>query len=129
MIARYFALMIAVLVLVACAIHEGSYSPACPAYAGSRIELGDGQFAWEKFTDSIVVDNDDAIVKQFPGYPMRGNYRIEGQLVVFESAAGDELATLYFQSSDAGEFLLTAEQQQEWENSGKFAECALIRGK
>ena len=39
--------------LFGCASHDGTYSPGCIAYEGSKISLSDGQFVWEKFTDSV----------------------------------------------------------------------------
>ncbi len=56
--ARYMATILIACLLVGCVSHEGTYSPACIAYAGSKINLTDGQFVWEKFSDSVVVDDD-----------------------------------------------------------------------
>ena len=51
--------------LAACVSHEGVYAPACSAFAGDRIKLHQGQFSWEKFTDSVVVDGDGEDIR-FP---------------------------------------------------------------
>ena len=114
--------------LAACVSHEGKYSPACVAYTGSNIELRSGQFVWEKFTDSVVVDDNGEIVNQFPGYPMQGRYRIDGQAVLMESAAGESLATMYLHQQDHRDYLLTAEQHEAWESGSTSAECALVLG-
>ena len=128
MTANYSITLILVSLLAACVSHEGRYSPACVAYAGSNIELRSGEFAWEKFTDSVVVDDDGEIVNQFPGYPMQGNYRIDSQAVLMESAAGESLATMYLHQRDHRHYLLTAEQHAAWESGSTFAECALVLG-
>jgi hypothetical protein len=132
MITRYFALVFASLALVSCATYEGSYAPNCSAYAGSRIELKGGQFAWEKFTDSIVVDNDDVVVDQFPHYPMQGTYSIDRKTIEFMSDTGEVVATMYFKTqyinkNNASYFMLTAEQQELWEDKNEYPRCVLVR--
>ena len=109
-----------------CVSHEGTYSPDCIAYAGSNISLSDGQFVWEKFTDEVIVDDDGEIVNQFPGYPMRGSYRIEGQTVYMESVAGESIEKMYLHRRDNRQYLLSAEQFEAWENTGMYADCALM---
>ncbi len=117
--------LIAVL-LFGCVSHEGTYSPDCIAYAGSNISLTDGQFVWEKFTDAVVVDEDGEIVNQFPGYPMRGSYRIDGQTLYMESDAGEAMDKMYLHRRDNRQYLLTAEQFEAWQTTGKHADCALM---
>ena len=123
---RVYSILVAAVFLVACVSHEGTYSPDCIAYAGSNISLSGGQFVWEKFTDEVVVDEDGKIVNQFPGYPMRGSYRIEGQIVHMESAAGDAMDKMYLHTRDKRQYLLTAEQFDAWQKSGEHADCALM---
>ncbi len=112
--------------LFGCVSHEGTYSPDCIAYAGSNIILDDGQFVWEKFTDSVIVDEGGEIVNQFPGYPMHGSYRIDGQTLYMESDAGDSMDKMYLHRRDSRQYLLTAEQFEAWETTGKHADCALM---
>ena len=88
MISRHILIVLVASMLAACISHEGVYTPACMAYAGDRIELRNDRFAWEKFTDSVVVDDNGDVVNQFPGYPMHGTYSIDGQTVMMETAAG-----------------------------------------
>ena len=123
---RVISALATAVLLVACVSHEGTYSPDCIAYAGSNISLNDGQFVWEKFTDAVVVDEDGEIVNQFPGYPMRGSYRIEGQIVHMESAGGDAIDKMYLHTRDKRQYLLTAEQFEAWQKTGKHADCALM---
>ena len=78
---RVISTTLSAVFLFGCVSHEGTYSPDCIAYAGSNISLSDGQFVWEKFTDEVVVDDDGKIINQFPGFPMRGSYRVDGKTV------------------------------------------------
>ena len=95
------------------------------AYAGNKITLGDGRFVWEKFTDAVVVDDDDNVVNQFPGYPLQGTYRIDGKIVHMNTAAGDALDIMYLQESGEQHYLLTEGEFASWEQSGKRDDCAL----
>ena len=128
MIARHFVTVLAACLLTACVSHEGIYSPGCAAYAGSNIELHAGQFVWEKFTDSVVVDDEGEIVNQFPGYPVQGSYRIDGQTVIMETAAGEALANMYFHQRGERRYLLTAEQNEAWKKTGEYSDCPLVLG-
>ena len=123
---RVISALVTVIFLFGCVSHEGTYSPDCIAYAGSNISLSDGQFIWEKFTDAVIVDEDGEIVNQFPGYPMRGSYRIEGQIVHMESDAGVSMEKMYLHTRDNRQYLLTAEQFEAWQKTGKHADCALM---
>jgi hypothetical protein len=124
--ARCTAITLIACLLAGCVSHEGTYSPACIAYAGSKINLNDGQFVWEKFTDSVLVDDDGNIVNQFPGYPMRGAYRIDEQMVYMDSASGEPMENMVLHRHDDRYYLLTAEQFEAWEKTGEYAECALM---
>ncbi len=126
MVPRIILCTLTAILLFGCVSHEGTYLPDCIAYAGSNIILDDGQFVWEKFTDSVVVDEDGEIVNQFPGYPMRGSYRIDGQTLYMESGAGETMDKMYLHRRDNRQYLLTAEQFEAWQTTGKHADCALM---
>lgn len=111
--------------LSGCVSHEGIYSPGCIAYAGSRITLGDGRFVWEKFTDEVVVNDDGETVNQFPDYPLRGSYRMDGKSVQMVSAEGEAMQIMYLHRHDANRYLLTAEEHAAWEKTGTYAKCTL----
>lgn len=111
-----------------CATHEGIYSPGCIAYAGSTIRLSEGQFTWEKFTDEVSVDDDGAVINPFPGYPLHGSYRIDGQTVYMESDAGQVMDNLYLHEHGRRYYLLTSKQRDAAEKTGNFDECALTPG-
>ena len=119
--------LIAVL-LCGCASHEGTYSPSCIAYEGSNVSLSDGKFVWEKFTDSVVVDDAGNVVNQFPAYPLQGTYRIEGQALYLEAASGETVANMYLRQHNERQYLLTAEQFEAWEKTGHDVACALVLG-
>ncbi len=124
---RVMTTLIAVL-LCACASYEGTYSPDCIAYEGSNVSLSDGKFVWEKFTDSVVVDDAGKVVNQFPAYPIRGSYRIEGHTLYLEAASGASLANMYLRQHNERQYLLTAEQFEAWEKTGHEVACALVLG-
>ena len=115
--------------LLGCASsHEGTYSPDCIAYAGSKISLSDGKFFWEKFTDAVVLDDDGQIVDQFPGYPMQGTYHIHDETVHMETAAGESIEEMYLHRRDDRQYLLTQQQFEAWRETGEYADCALMLG-
>jgi hypothetical protein len=114
--------------LAACVSHEGTYSPDCIAYEGSNIELNDGRFVWEKFTDMVILDADGQVINQFPGFPMEGRYRVEGHTVRMASASGEPLANMYLHRIDGRQYLLTAGQSEAWEQTGQHANCPLVLG-
>ena len=119
--------LIAVL-LFGCASHDGTYSPGCIVFAGDTISLRDGQFAWDKFTDSIELDDEGNAINQFPGYPMQGSYRIDGKVLMMEPASGEALEDMYIQQHDGRHYLLTGSQFETRENTGEHDNCALLLG-
>lgn len=121
------ATLVAVL-LFGCASHDGAYSPDCIAYEGDKISLSDGQFVWEKFTDSVVVDDNGNVVNQHPGYPLQGTYRVDGQMLYLDAASGDSPASMHLQQHNHRRYLLTAEQFAAWEKNGQHADCVLVLG-
>jgi len=120
--------MLFAVLLVGCVSHEGTYSPSCIAYAGSNITLSDGQFVWEKFTDEMVVNAEGEVVDRFPGYPLRGTYRVNGQMVLMESEQGEQMESMYLSRQGDRNYLYTAMQFEVLEASGKSPECALSLG-
>ena len=115
------------LFLIACTSIEGTYLPACEAYAGSKITLADGRFHWSKFTDQVVVDDDGNEVNQFPGFPREGDYQIEGQAVTLTPDSGQPAETLYLFEEPGAIYLLTAREKAGIEAGGERPKCALRR--
>jgi len=98
------------------------------AYAGSNIELSDGKFEWEKFTDAVVIDDTGKVVNQFPGYPLQGSYRTAGEILHMESASGEAMSNMFILQRDDREYLLTVEQFKALGETGEFDKCALVLG-
>lgn len=111
--------------LSGCLSYEGTYLPGCIAYAGNKITLSDGRFVWEKFTDAIAIDEEGEIVNRFPGYPMRGSYRIENQTVYLQADSGDQMQGMYLHRHGDSYLLLTANEYADWEKTGNYADCTL----
>lgn len=122
------AIVLCASALTACASHEGTYSPACIAYAGDSIELDGGRFEWDKFTDQVIVNDAGEKIDQFPDYPMRGRYGIEGQKLILEPDTGEPPRDMYLQREGDDYYLLTADQFEEWQETGKRDNCALVLG-
>lgn len=128
MSARYIAVFLAAFVLAGCKSHEGSYVPGCVAFEGSNVTLADGKFTWDKFTDQVIVDDDGNVVDQFPDYPKHGSYRIEGETLYLEQDTGESMPDMYLIQHDDQTYMLTAQQFETWEKTGKREECALVLG-
>ena len=114
--------------LSACATSDGTYSPACIAFAGDTIELSNHRFSWDKFTDQVIVDENGEMVDQFPEYPRRGAFRVDGQRLVLTSDAREELDVMYLVTEGERTYLLTSEQRDEQQKSGNTPTCALVKG-
>ena len=112
--------------LSGCASHDGTYSPDCAAFEGSNIRLSDGEFVWEKFTDAIKVDDDGNAMNQFPGYPLRGTYRIAGETVHMQVESGAVIEPMYLHADGDRQYLLTAVQWKARKAMGKYSGCALL---
>jgi hypothetical protein len=120
------AVVIIAVLLSGCLPHEGTYLPGCIAYVGDKITLGDGQFVWEKFTDERSVNEQGEIIDPFPGYPMKGSYRIDGQTVHLVPESGAAPQPMYLQDEGGRHYLLTVDEFAAWEATGSYAECALL---
>ena len=96
--------------LFGCASHDGTYSPGCIAYEGSKISLSDGQFVWEKFTDSVAVDDAGNVINPFPGYPMEGSYSIKGKALFLDAGSGESSVDMYLQEDRKRVYMLTVEE-------------------
>lgn len=98
------------------------------AFAGDTIRLSNGSFHWDKFTDEVVVGEDGEIVDQFPGYPLQGNYRLDGDKLVLTSDAGTVLEDLYLLDEPGRVYVLRRQQYDEWRETGNYPDCALVLG-
>jgi hypothetical protein len=113
------------LFISACANHEGMYEPACIAYQGDKIELRDGRFTWQRYTDERTVDEAGNVVEPFPGFPKAGSYRVAAdklELVTEDNVRLDD----WFIVEHAGKrYLLDAEQHKAFLDGGELPKCAL----
>jgi hypothetical protein len=114
-----------VLLLTACANHEGLYEPACIAYEGDRIELKSGRFKWHRFTDERVVDKDGANVNSFPDYPKSGTYRIASGRLELVTEKNERLDDWFVVVRAEQHYLLTTSQHDTYLESEKLPDCAL----
>jgi hypothetical protein len=106
----------------------GTYLPSCVAFAGNRIELSDGRFSWDKFTDEVRVDDSGNIVDPYPGFPMRGTYAIEGDVLRMTTEAGELAGEMHVVRRPGQVYLLTASEFDAWERDGAVPACALLLG-
>ena len=124
---RLTGLLLLVSVFAGCKAVDGVYLPGCQAYAGDRIELSDGQFVWEKFTDAVRVDEAGNTVDPFPGFPKRGTYQLDGQMLQMKIADENSSETMYLNRHDGRALLLTEAQHALWASSGRLDDCVLTR--
>ena len=122
------ALLMVTTLLTACKSLDGTYSPACMAYAGDSIELAGGHYTWDKFTDQVMLGADGKVKDQFPGYPARGSYSVDGETLILTSDAGDRFAEFHLRHDGERLYLMTGEQQAAWQASGSYPNCVLVRG-
>ena len=113
-------------ILAGCKSVEGVYLPGCAAYAGDRVELHDGEFEWDKFTDQVEIDEHGKRIDPFPGFPQRGRYEIDGSAVRM-TMNNNASETLYLHVHDGRALLLTEAQHRAVESGGRYDDCALTR--
>lgn len=121
-------LFLSVWLFSGCASYEGRYSPDCMALAGSTVELANGRFEWDRFTDEVRLDDDGNAIDQFPDYPKRGTFRRDGQALIMNFESGAPAETMYLHSDQGQYFLLSSEQFESLGKDGKPERCALKLG-
>ena len=125
---RVAGIGIALVLLAGCASNDGKYAPACVAFEGDTIELAGGNFVLHKFTDQVEVDEAGNKKDPFPGYPVRGTYRFDGDVLHMQSDSGSELPMRYLVISEGRKHLLTSEQNDAWKAGETIDDCALTLG-
>lgn len=113
------------LLFVACANHEGFYEPACIAYEGDTIELRDGRFEWQRFTDQRKIDADGNVVKPFPAFPKTGTYDLEEGRLELVTDDGVQLDDWYIIERAGKRYLLTSTQHKVFRENNELPGCAL----
>ena len=106
----------------------GTYGPACVAFAGNTIELSDGRFVWDKFTDEVKVDDAGNVIDPFPGFPVKGSYTIDDDVVRLSTDVGELMAEMHLVRNSGRVYLLTSEEFEVWRNDRELYECALALG-
>ena len=106
----------------------GTYSPSCVAFEGNTIELSENRFTWDKFTDEVTVDNTGNEVDPFPGFPVRGVYAIEDDVVSLTTDVGELAAELYIVRRPGQVYLLTESEFEAWQKDSTVPDCALLLG-
>lgn len=106
----------------------GTYAPSCIAFEGDTIVLSANRFTWDKFTDEVSVDNAGNKVDPFPGFPVRGTYTVEDDIVSLVTNVGELAAELYIVNRPGQVYLLTGAEFDAWQNDGTVPNCALLLG-
>jgi hypothetical protein len=106
----------------------GTYNPSCVAFEGNTIELSEDRFTWDKFTDEVTVDDDGNTVDPFPGFPVRGTYVVDGDVVRLRTDVGELAGEMHLVRRPNQVYLLTGEEFDSWERDGAVPTCALLLG-
>ena len=106
----------------------GTYQPSCVAFEGSTIELADNRFMWDKFTDEVEVDDEGNAIDPFPGFPVRGSYTVDDDVVSLVTDVGELAAELHLVQRPGQVYLLTDAEFDAWQQDGTVPDCALLRG-
>ena len=119
--------VLAALMLSGCASHQGTYAPACVAFAGDTVSLDGDTFTWDRFTDEVRVDNDGHVRDAYPDFPKRGTYRIDGRAVYMRTHSGESMDTLFLHRNGDRYSLLTEKEDAAWQKTGQYDRCVLTR--
>ena len=106
----------------------GTYAPSCVAFEGSTIELSDGRFTWNKFTDEVTVDDAGNEIDPFPGFPVRGTYVVNSDVLRLTTDIGELAAALHLVHRPGQVYLLTDTEFEAWQKGGTVPNCALLLG-
>ena len=107
---------------------SGTYLPSCIPFAGSKIELAEGRFTWDKFTDAVTVDDAGEVVDPFPDFPLRGVYAVDGDVLRLTTDTGELAGEMHLVRRPGQVYLLTAAEFEAWERDGTVPACALLLG-
>ncbi len=105
---------------------NGKYAPGCMAMAGDTIELDDGRFVWDKFTDAVKLGADGKKEDAYPAHPMHGNYEVSGNKLVLKPDAGGVTSVFYLVNEGGDHYVLNVVQHSQWLTAGTIPACALI---
>ena len=129
--AKESALLCSLAVAAGCAADTniaGTYTPSCIAFEGNTIELSDSRFTWDKFTDEVRIDEDGNEIDPFPGFPVRGSFVVEDDVVRLTTDVGELAGEMHLVRRPGQVYLLTAAEFGAWERDGAVPACALLLG-
>lgn len=124
----YLPLLLIAVTVSGCKSPDGIYTPGCAAYEGDTVELHDGRFEWDKFTDQVMLDDREQVIDQFPAYPKAGSFSVTDGAVRLVADDGSRLPEMYFIESNGRYYLLTQAQIAAWRATASVADCALVLG-
>lgn len=125
MTSKRLTLVPLLLALAGCNSLDGRFEPSCIAFAGERIELSNGRFEWQRFTDERRIGEDGKVIEPFPDYPKRGDYRIVDGRVEFRTDDGERLEDRYLVERPDGLYLLDAAAREALAAGEELPHCAL----
>jgi len=111
--------------LAGCNSLDGWFTPSCIAFAGERIEMTNGRFEWQRFTDERRIDEDGNVIEPFPDYPKRGDYRVVDGRVEFRTDDGERLEDRYLVERPDGLYLLAPGAHEAFTAGEGLPECPL----
>jgi len=123
---KYATLTAMLLLLAGCRSIEGHYRPACAAFEGFTLQLDNGRFELDRFTDMVQVDDDGNVIPAFPGYPLVGIYSVDGEALVLTPDTGASV-TMYLAPRDDTVYVLDEAGYGRFRAGGEFPSCALVR--
>ena len=104
---------------------EGSFAPACTAFAGDSMSFREGYYSWNKFTDQRRIGPDGEPVDPFPDFPKVGEFEIDGDAVRLYVEDGSLLGTWHLHDREGQVLLLNQSQQDAWSTDGMYPDCPL----
>ena len=128
---KALALLCALAATAGCAADNkiaGTYAPSCAAFEGNTIELADNRFTWDKFTDEVAIDESGNKIDPFPGFPVRGTYVVDEDLVRLTTDVGELAGEMHLVRRPGQVYLLTAAEFDAWQRDGEVPPCALLLG-
>ena len=125
---RHAVVLLTAALLGGCASHHGTYEPACIAFAGDSVTLDGESFTWDRSTDAVRVDADGRVIDRFPDYPHGGSYAMRGKLLRMQAEDGRPMSDYYLQKIAGRYRLLTADQNENWQERGQYDDCVLTLG-
>ena len=128
---KALALLCSLAVTAGCAADTkiaGTYTPSCTAFEGSTIELTDDRFTWDRFTDEVTIDESGNKVDPFPGFPVRGTYTVDDDVVRLKTDVGELAGEMHLVRRPDQIYLLTDAEFDAWQRDGEVPTCALLLG-